>query len=195
MENGHGSSNELKRRKNRPTIKEEATMKKFLLAVAMCFAFSGMAVAAVNINTATKEELTSLKGVGEKRAQEIIDYRKKNGDFKSIDDLQKVPGIGPGLMKQIRSDVTVTGKTTVAADTKSKGAEPAKTKAMETKKSEPSKADATKAEKAKEKSKSDEKGKAEKKGEEKAEKKSAEKATKKTGDTKETKDEKKAQTK
>jgi competence protein ComEA len=170
-------------------------MKKLFLAVAMCFALSGIAVAAVNINTATKEELTSLKGVGEKRAQEIIDYRKKNGDFKSIDDLQKVPGIGPGLMKQIRSDVTVTGKTTVAADTKSKGAESAKTKAMETKKSEPSKADAMKAEKAKEKSKSDEKGKAEKKGEEKAEKKSAEKATKKTGDTKETKDEKKAQTK
>lgn len=86
-------------------------MKKLLLAFVMWFAFSGVALAVVNINTATKEELTSLKGVGDKRAQEIIDYRKKNGNFKSVDELEKVPGIGPGLMKQIRSEVTVTGKT------------------------------------------------------------------------------------
>jgi competence protein ComEA len=86
-------------------------MKKLLLALVFCFAASGAALAAVNINTATKEELTTLKGVGEKRAQEIIDYRKKHGNFKSVDELEKVPGIGPGLMKQIRSDVTVTGKT------------------------------------------------------------------------------------
>jgi competence protein ComEA len=84
-------------------------MKKLLLVFAMWFAMSGAAMAVVNINTATKEELTSLKGVGDKRAQEIIDYRKKNGNFKSVDDLEKVPGIGPGLLKQIRSEVTVTG--------------------------------------------------------------------------------------
>ena len=77
-------------------------MKKLLLVLVMWFAMSGAAMAVVNINTATKEELTSLKGVGDKRAQEIIDYRKKNGNFKSVDDLEKVPGIGPGLMKQIR---------------------------------------------------------------------------------------------
>jgi competence protein ComEA len=97
-------------------------MKKLLLALVLWFAVAGIAVAAVNINTATKEELTSLKGVGEKRAQEIIDYRKKNGDFKSVDDLEKVPGIGPGIMKQIRSEVSVTGKTTTtkSADTGAK---------------------------------------------------------------------------
>ena len=101
-------------------------MKKFLFALAIWFAFSGLALAAVNINTATKEELMTVKGIGEKRAQEIIDYRKKNGNFKSVDDLEKVPGIGPGMMKQIRSEVTVTGKTstdkaaTKAADDKSK---------------------------------------------------------------------------
>lgn len=88
-------------------------MKRLLLAFAMWFAMSGVALAVVNINTATKEELTSLKGVGEKRAQEIINYRTKNGPFKTVDDLDKVPGIGPGIMKQIRSEITTTGKTTI----------------------------------------------------------------------------------
>ena len=128
-------------------------MKKLILALVMCFAVAGSAVAAVNINTATKEELTSLKGIGEKRAQEIIDYRKKNGEFKSVDELEKVPGIGPGIMKQIRSDVSVTGKTTVtkSADTgaKTKADDAAKTKSTDAKKAEPAKAS--------EKSKADEK--------------------------------------
>ena len=114
-------------------------MKTLLLAFALWFALSGVALAVVNINTATKEELTSLKGVGDKRAQEIIDYRKKNGNFKSVDDLGKVPGIGPGLMKQIRSDVTVTGKTSV---------DPAKAKADEAEKSKGTTAKATAAPKA-----------------------------------------------
>jgi competence protein ComEA len=102
-------------------------MTRLILLLVICFLFSGIAAAVVNINTATKEELTSIKGVGEKRAQEIIDYRKKNGNFKSIDDLEKVPGVGPGLMKRIRSQVTVTGKTSIDKptdkDTKGKGTE------------------------------------------------------------------------
>jgi len=130
-------------------------MKKLLLAFAMWFALSGVAMAVVNINTATKEELTSLKGVGDKRAQEIIDYRKKNGNFKSIDELEKVPGIGPGLMKQIRSEITVSGKTstTKADDTdKSKSAtakptEAPKGDAMKSTTAEKSKAEEKKIEK------------------------------------------------
>lgn len=74
----------------------------------------------VNINTASKDELKALKGIGDTRAQDIIDYRKKNGDFKSVDDLEKVKGIGPGAMKQIRANITVTGNTVVP-----KKAEPA----------------------------------------------------------------------
>lgn len=88
-------------------------MKKLIYLLALWFSLSGTALAVVNINTASKEELTTLKGVGEKRAQDIIDYRKKHGNFKSVDDLGKVPGIGPGLMKKIRSDLTITGKTSV----------------------------------------------------------------------------------
>lgn len=107
-------------------------MKKLLIALVLLFAIGGTAMAAVNINTATKEELTSLKGIGDKRAQEIINYRTKNGPFKTVDDLGKVPGIGPGILKQIRSNVTVSGKTVVepTGDTKTKA---------DAKKSEPAK--------------------------------------------------------
>lgn len=124
-------------------------MKKLILALFMCLVLAGTASAIVNINTATKEELTSLKGIGDKRAQEIIDYRKKNGDFKSVDDLEKVPGIGPGIMKQIRSQVSTSGKTTVekasdkaktADTTKSKG-DAMKSDTAKTKTAEKSKAD------------------------------------------------------
>ena len=131
-------------------------MRKFILALIMCVALAGTALAVVNINTASKEELTTIKGIGEKRAQEIIDYRKKNGDFKSVDDLEKVPGIGPGTMKQIRSQVTVSGKTT--AD---KPADKETTTKTDTKKSDTAKADSMKSDPAKtktaEKSKSDDK--------------------------------------
>jgi competence protein ComEA len=133
-------------------------VKKLILALVMCLTLSGFAAAAVNINTATKEELTSLKGVGDKRAQEIIDYRKKNGDFKSVDDLEKVPGIGPGIMKQIRPEVSVTGKTTVT-----KSADASKTKTGDSKKAESVKAG--------EKSKPDDKSKAATKTDEKSAKK------------------------
>ena len=75
----------------------------------------------VNINKASKEDLKNLKGIGDTRAQDIIDYRKKNGDFKSVDELEKVKGIGPGTMKQIRANVTVSGDSMIP-----KKAEPAK---------------------------------------------------------------------
>ena len=121
-------------------------MKKLLVVLVMWFAIYGVAIAAVNINTATKEELTSLKGIGEKRAQDIIDYRTKNGPFKSVDDLEKVPGIGPGTMKQIRSELTTTGKTVVdkpaATGTKSKAGDSTKAAKSETNKAEPAKSDA-----------------------------------------------------
>ncbi len=140
-------------------------MKKLLLVWVIWFAIYGVAIAAVNINTATKEELTSLKGIGEKRAQDIIDYRTKNGPFKSVDDLQKVPGIGPGTMKQIRSELTTTGKTVTDKPAATGTSKAGDTKAgkSETKKTESAKGDAMKADPAKEKTatkpKSDEKAK------------------------------------
>ncbi|OZS44793.1 ComEA family DNA-binding protein [Photobacterium sanguinicancri] len=53
------------------------------------------ALKAVNVNSASAKQLAeSLPGVGDKKAQAIIDYRKKNGKFKSAADLEKVPGLG-----------------------------------------------------------------------------------------------------
>ena len=59
----------------------------------------------VNINTATVEELKTLKGVGEKKAEAIIEYRKKNGSFKTKEGLMKVRGIGKKLFESFQERI------------------------------------------------------------------------------------------
>ena len=61
----------------------------------------------VSINTATIEQLQQLNGAGPKKAQAIFDYRKQNGQFKSIDELQKVKGIGVKFIEKNRSILTL----------------------------------------------------------------------------------------
>jgi len=105
-------------------------MNRLLWVFALLFALCGIGNAAVNVNTASKQELDGLKGIGPVKAQAIIDYRTKNGPFKSVDDLEKVPGIGPKTLADIRKDVTISGAGTPApaksAAPAMKGAEPAK---------------------------------------------------------------------
>jgi len=61
----------------------------------------------ININRATAKQLDALDGIGPVIAQRIVDYRKKNGSFISIDDLQKVSGIGAAKFAQIKAKVRI----------------------------------------------------------------------------------------
>lgn len=60
----------------------------------------------VNINTATKEELMSVNGIGETKAIKIIEYRKKN-KFENIEDIMNVSGIGNAMFEKIKEYITV----------------------------------------------------------------------------------------
>ena len=64
---------------------------------------------AVDINTADKETLMSLRGVGESFAERIIEYREQNGGFKAVQELTNIRGIGQTLVEKNREMLTVGG--------------------------------------------------------------------------------------
>ncbi|HTP06650.1 MAG TPA: helix-hairpin-helix domain-containing protein [Anaerolineae bacterium] len=61
----------------------------------------------ININTASAEELDKLPGIGPSLAKAIVDYRTKNGPFKTIDGIKEVPRIGDSLFEKIKDQITV----------------------------------------------------------------------------------------
>ena len=61
----------------------------------------------VNINTANKEKLATLPGIGEGTAEKIIEYRSKTGKFKAIDEIKKIPGIGESKFKSLKDKITI----------------------------------------------------------------------------------------
>ena len=61
----------------------------------------------VNINTAGSEELQTLPGIGEKRAEDIIAYREEHGPFRIVEDITDVSGIGEGILSRIIDYITV----------------------------------------------------------------------------------------
>ena len=82
-------------------------MKKLFLLLAL---FSANVLATpVNVNTADAQTIAnSLNGIGEKKAQAIIEYREKNGDFKTTESLTEVAGIGEKTIEKNREDILLT---------------------------------------------------------------------------------------
>ena len=77
-----------------------------LRVLVLLFAFVVALFAAVNINTATVKELSTLKGIGEKKAEAIVSYREANGKFKSINELANVKGIGEKMLQNLKDQIT-----------------------------------------------------------------------------------------
>lgn len=101
-------------------------MKKLLFALFGLLALAASALAAVNINTATPQELEALPGIGPSKAKAIVDYRAKNGPFKTPEDIKKVAGIGDKTFEQMKKDIVVTGKSSPSVVAKPvAGAKPA----------------------------------------------------------------------
>ncbi len=96
--------------------------KKLLTVIAVLLFTMRFAMAAVDINTAGADELDKLKGIGPVKAKAIVDYRAKNGPFKAIEDVKKVPGIGDSLFETIKGEIAVgTSRVTKTGDTKRTG--------------------------------------------------------------------------
>lgn len=68
---------------------------------------SSVSSSLININIASIEELTTLPGIGESKAQNIINYREENGYFKTIDEIKNVNGIGESTFDQLKKYITV----------------------------------------------------------------------------------------
>ena len=68
----------------------------------------------VNLNTATAEQLMLLPGIGEAKARAILERRKQQGGFKTVDELVEVKGIGSAALERVRPFVAIQGKTSLS---------------------------------------------------------------------------------
>ncbi len=83
-------------------------LNALILTLSLLLPLGALAASPVNINTADKETLSAaISGVGEKKAEAIIQYRKENGPFKSVDELTEVKGIGEGILEKNRENLRI----------------------------------------------------------------------------------------
>ncbi|CEP35540.1 ComEA family DNA-binding protein [Halomonas sp. AOP13-D3-9] len=86
----------------------KAMLAALLLSVSLGLSSGVMAqeVAPINVNTADAELLAELPGIGPSRAEALIEEREANGAFESVEDLERVSGIGPATVDRMREQVT-----------------------------------------------------------------------------------------
>ena len=90
-------------------------MLKWQMLIGLCILLAGLLMVPVvvvagdkvNINTANKETLSTLNGIGPVTAERIIEYREKVGPFKSIEEITKVKGIGEKIFLKIKDSIVV----------------------------------------------------------------------------------------
>jgi len=96
-------------------------MKKIIITLVFTFLSFSVFSAPVNINQANAKTIAkSLKGIGLKKAEAIILYRNKNGQFKSINDLLKIKGIGKRTLEKNKADIKLTTPSKKQKKSKSK---------------------------------------------------------------------------
>jgi competence protein ComEA len=100
-------------------------MKQLVLALLFALS-SGAAFGVVNLNTASKDELVALSGIGPVKAQAILDYRAAHGPFKSVEELKDIKGIGPKQFEKLKPEVTVAGAVAKGGSTPAKAETPAR---------------------------------------------------------------------
>jgi len=109
----------------------ESDMKKSLIAGIVLMALSAVAFGAVDINSASEMELSKVKGLHAKDAKSIIHYRDKHGNFKSVKDLEKVPGFSAKKVAKLSKELTVGETGTSAPAGAATAGTPAATKSNE----------------------------------------------------------------
>jgi competence protein ComEA len=89
-------------------------MPRLLPALALAL-FIQPALAALDLNTATKDELVALQGIGPAKAQAILDYRTQHGGFQRVEELKDVKGIGAKRYEKLKDEFTVAPPRATAA--------------------------------------------------------------------------------
>ena len=82
-------------------------MKKWIGSLLAGLLLSASALAAVDLNSATQSELEAVKGIGPAKAKQIVEYRQKNGPFKSLDALADVKGFGKASVAKFKGELMI----------------------------------------------------------------------------------------